>query len=59
MRDAGAHRHRLDLVVGDVQGRHPDLAMEPHQLGRVCVRNCASKFDVGLTDPDRAGGRLL
>ena len=31
--DAVAHRHRLDLVVGDVDRRHAEVALEPADLG--------------------------
>ena len=32
-RDAAAHRHRLDLVVGDVDGRRLEALVEPGELG--------------------------
>ena len=32
-RDAGAHRHRLDLVVGDVDDRCVEPAMQVDELG--------------------------
>ena len=31
-RDAVAHRHRLDLVVGDVDRRHAEVVLEPRDL---------------------------
>jgi hypothetical protein len=30
--DHVGHRHRLDLVVGDVEGRHAELLLEPLDL---------------------------
>ncbi len=32
-RDAVAHRHRLDLVVGDVDGRRAEALVQPRDLG--------------------------
>ena len=32
-RDPVSHRHRLSLVVGDVEGRGPEPPMQRHQLG--------------------------
>ena len=32
-RDPAAHRHRLDLVVGDVDGRRPEALVDPGDLG--------------------------
>ena len=31
--DPIAHRHRLDLIVGDVQRGHPELALDAGDLG--------------------------
>ena len=47
-RDAVAHRHRLDLVVRDVDRRDAELATGCRLISaRVCTRSLASRFESG------------
>ncbi len=56
-RDPVAHRHRLDLVVGDVDGRRADLRCSRRISPRVCARSFASRFESGSSIRNTCGSR--
>ena len=57
--DAVAHRHRLDLVVGDVHGRDGEPGLELGELGPVCTRSLASRFESGSSIRNTCGSRTI
>ena len=58
-RDAVAHRHRLDLVVGDVDRRWCRAALQPAISARICTRSLASRFDSGSSIRKASGSRTI
>ena len=57
--DAVAHRHRLDLVVRDVDRRRPELVLELRDLARIWTRSFASRFDSGSSMRKTCGSRTI
>jgi hypothetical protein len=58
-RDAVAHRHRLDLVVRDVDVVVPSVCWMRRISARVCTRSFASRFESGSSIRNAAGSRTI
>ena len=59
-RDAIAHRHRLDLVVRDVDRRDADAALSSFEISaRIWTRSFASRLDSGSSIRNAAGWRTI
>ena len=56
---ARAHRHRLDLVVGDVDEGGFESLVEVDEVRRVSPRSLASRFDSGSSMAKTAGWRTI
>ena len=56
---AVAHRHRLDLVVGDVERRHAEAALDAATSVRICTRSLASRFESGSSIKNTLGSRTI
>ena len=58
-RDPVAHRHRLDLVVGDVDGGDAEVGLELGDVGAGRTRILASRFDSGSSMQNTCGLRTI
>ena len=58
-RDALAERHRLDLVVGHVDGRHAEPLVQLRELARIETRSFASRFESGSSIRNAFGSRTI
>ena len=57
--DPVGHRHRLDLVVGDVDGGGAELVMQPLDLDAHGLRSWASRLDSGSSNRNTCGSRTM
>jgi hypothetical protein len=53
--DLVGQRHRLDLVVGDVDHRRAELLCSLAISMRICTRSAASRFDSGSSNRKTLG----
>ena len=58
-RDAVAHGHRLDLVVGDVDRRRPELALELSISARICDAQLGVEVRKRLVHQEDLGSRTI